>query len=98
MSLIAMEDHCARGCFIHIVITCCYSHPGGDSGRQPGSEKMPDTSSHATAASNDSLAQLPFFKGANPETVAQAASEARWFSVEADRLVFDYGDDSTDIF
>src|SRR4051812_13272621 len=59
---------------------------------------MPDTSSHTTAASNDSLAQLPFFKGANPETIAQATSAARWFSVEADQLIFDYGDDSTDIF
>lgn len=59
---------------------------------------MPDSPPHATSASNTSLAQLSFFNGANPDTLAQATPAARWFSVEADQLVFDYGDDSTDIF
>jgi len=59
---------------------------------------MPDTAQHKTAASKTSLTQLPFFRGANSEILAQVTSAVRWFSVDADQIVFDYGDDSTDIF
>jgi CRP-like cAMP-binding protein len=54
---------------------------------------------HLTVRSADEdLSCLPFFRGASQATLARAALTARWFSVEADQLLFDYGDECTDVF
>src|SRR5690349_12716029 len=52
----------------------------------------------ATVVSEADLGQLPFFKGAGLTTLAQAAPMANWLSLEANQLVFDYGDDSKEVF
>jgi CRP/FNR family cyclic AMP-dependent transcriptional regulator len=59
---------------------------------------MPKSLHAAASAPDDELGRLPFFQGASPAALAHAASAAAWLSIEANQLVFDYGDDSTDVF
>jgi CRP/FNR family cyclic AMP-dependent transcriptional regulator len=52
----------------------------------------------AGGTAGESLVRLPFFHGADPAIMARAAPLARWISVEANRLVVDFGDDDNDVF
>lgn len=52
----------------------------------------------AGRSAEEDLARLQFFLGACKATLAHAAPVAHWFWVETGQLVFDYGDESTDVF
>ena len=49
-------------------------------------------------SAKEDLSCLPFFRGASQATLARAVPAARWFSVETDQLLFDYGDECADVF
>lgn len=50
------------------------------------------------AARTPSLAELPFFRGADPAALARVSAAARWRMVEPGQVVVDEDEPSTDIF
>jgi CRP-like cAMP-binding protein len=61
-------------------------------------EKIQNNLDLPARSTDDDLSGLPFFRGASPATLAYAVPVARWFSVEANQLIFDFGDESSDVF